>query len=527
MTPAASQCPDHQTQLAMLRNMFIPRPAAAATLASLILCACLHQFACATPEVLAVTTTQGGFSPRFYMLDPVRRPEKRQEGGSCPGHNCAELGDEYADVCCENDRYCFLDRSWEAKCCAVGNDCEGDQSTNNPCPSMNYCNATITVSASTTESAGCCPRACGTASQHCASSFGGHCCDLNDQCASSSQCLVSQSSTSSMSTVVGIVPSGCTATTQFRCDESDIGLGCCAIGQSCVAGTNVCAGDPALPTSSGSYTIDQSTGLSEPARIGVGVGVAVGAALIIGLLTWFCIRRRQAHRQSTQTGSNMDSGGGYHMRQRPGGGPGIGSPGREGDIMSEMSGPTSEGAVVSSAGRSHPHRSGLARDYFGPEGVAGPFTENPDTPRGDLSLPDRGVPVIPQGPADIAVPVEIDSHMGNQGITAGAVDPRQQMQDAGDERRADLERSGTPGQKDEEREGPFELAGSEWPSPSPLSPEDERSIAPRDDDRNAASMAGRAAVSPSPEPSVALSVSPEPGQRPPLERDSSRRSRAP
>lgn len=49
------------------------------------------------------------------------------------------------------------------------------------------------------------------------------------------------------------------------------------------------------------------------------------------------------------------------------------------------------------------------RDYFGPTAKAGPYTETTTsgTPLGSPDSVSRGVPLSPQGPADIAAPVEI------------------------------------------------------------------------------------------------------------------------
>lgn len=49
------------------------------------------------------------------------------------------------------------------------------------------------------------------------------------------------------------------------------------------------------------------------------------------------------------------------------------------------------------------------RDYFGPAAKAGPYTEttNSGTPLGSPDSVNRGVPLSPQGPTDIAAPVEI------------------------------------------------------------------------------------------------------------------------
>jgi hypothetical protein len=49
-----------------------------------------------------------------------------------------------------------------------------------------------------------------------------------------------------------------------------------------------------------------------------------------------------------------------------------------------------------------------AADYFGPAAIAGPYTSD-HTSAVTSPATDRGVPVSPQSPGDIQVPVEIDS----------------------------------------------------------------------------------------------------------------------
>ncbi|KXJ91115.1 hypothetical protein Micbo1qcDRAFT_163874 [Microdochium bolleyi] len=88
--------------------------------------------------------------------------------------------------------------------------------------------------------------------------------------------------------------------------------------------------------------------------------------------------------------------------------PDLYSGGRQERTMSEVSGPTSGGM---SGNRPPLHQSGLVYDYFGPDPVAGPYTEDADSPwpeRGSLNrTPSRGVPAVPRGPGDISRPVEI------------------------------------------------------------------------------------------------------------------------
>jgi len=63
---------------------------------------------------------------------------------------------------------------------------------------------------------------------------------------------------------------------------------------------------------------------------------------------------------------------------------------------------------------------GLATDYFGPDAVAGPYTDLPGQQSGSgVSTPGRGgVPMEPHGPADIVAPVEIDSVVKDPGAAA-------------------------------------------------------------------------------------------------------------
>ena len=80
----------------------------------------------------------------------------------------------------------------------------------------------------------------------------------------------------------------------------------------------------------------------------------------------------------------------------------IGSGGGGGRDMSDMN-----SDVLSSRPGGLP---GMAQDYFGPEPQIGPYSDahdqlSPGAERGGGG----GVPVVPDGPWDIAVPVEIDS----------------------------------------------------------------------------------------------------------------------
>jgi hypothetical protein len=65
--------------------------------------------------------------------------------------------------------------------------------------------------------------------------------------------------------------------------------------------------------------------------------------------------------------------------------------------------------VLSRSGRG----SGLVQDYFGPGPAIGPYSETQDGTSAVTTpgLERGGVPLQPDGPGDIAVPVEIDSRL--------------------------------------------------------------------------------------------------------------------
>jgi len=121
--------------------------------------------------------------------------------------------------------------------------------------------------------------------------------------------------------------------------------------------------------------VPQSSGLSTGAKAGIGAGLGVAALMAIGLLLWFCVLHRRHARLSQKADSN------------PGPGP----------AMSQASGSAAPKASSQQAG-----------DYFGPSAVAGPYTTDPSSP---VTSPGGGsaVPLSPQSPGDIQVPVEIDS----------------------------------------------------------------------------------------------------------------------
>ena len=210
--------------------------------------------------------------------------------------------------------------------------------------------------------------------------------------------MATVTSSSSLSTVVPMVPPGCT-TSQTSCDAS-IGGGCCDLTQSCtqVTGRAFCAERAPSPTISGIAEFHPKAGLSTGAKAGIAVGVVVGVGLIIGVLTWCCLRSRRRRRASEVGGATASTS----RRSGPSRiiGAIIGGGGRGQQPMSE----------VNSDVQSRP---GGTQDYFGPEAAVGPYSDSrlPSTGTTPGVDRDRGVPLQPHGPGDIAVPVEIDSRM--------------------------------------------------------------------------------------------------------------------
>ncbi|RYP37472.1 hypothetical protein DL767_002945 [Monosporascus sp. MG133] len=517
----------------------------------------------------AMLPTGGGLSPRFYLpaipaipapgRDKQRRQgedEDTQEPIDCGAgfHSCLDVGSDGFNACCPDDRYCFRNETLEISCCAIGNVCHEEtpcQNGDNVCIRSEEVTTTVTPSGAdetaTPEvlhtfatSSACCNRPCGTERYQCPSHFGAQCCGYGSRCGTSGVCL--SEVTTPPPTVAHPVPSGCSYAYQFACDPAE-GSGCCASGQTCRA-PSFCDGE-ALPTATapgGDVIIAESgTGLSPGAKGGIGAGVAVGAAAVIALLTWFCVhRRRTNNRKSTtvlpKSGSSNGGGGGdnntnnndnqnpltafnlrnrlvgplspavnfFHHRDRLGRGR---SDRDSRDRNSEMSGPSS------AMGPARPalHQSGLAYDYAGPDAVVGPYTE--DTAP---APPERlgGVAVRPDGPNDIMTPVEIggravEPDLGPRGEKVGVVVGGRRMAYGGGEGEG-TDRDGEGGsglvgnadaaaavEQDHHHDGPFELMGSPpigAVSP-PLSPAEPGESRP-------------GAFSPSPEPGARLSPEP-------------------
>ncbi|PKS07635.1 hypothetical protein jhhlp_006241 [Lomentospora prolificans] len=306
--------------------------------------------------------------PRYYLGDPRPTLQKRQNKCEEGHHQCVDVG--FADTCCADDRYCYVDHvAVTARCCPLELNCDST------CGSLQYyCPSTTSiVSAELTVASvipACCSRACTSKGFYrCEESAGGQCCPYGNVCANS---LCLSTKTTAPAPRVTALDEGCT-TSQTKCDD---GQGCCNVWQVCtsLSGSPVCAPGPSMTTVWGQEEDDSGT-LSDGAKAGIGAGVAIGASAATAGLTWLWLSRRRRARAMANAAS---SGEEEFMEEA------VGSP-------------------------DPPTTSGLTRDYFGPNAVDGPLTERD----GDEALTpgqrDRGVPAQPHAPEDIAAPVEIDS----------------------------------------------------------------------------------------------------------------------
>lgn len=194
---------------------------------------------------------------------------------------------------------------------------------------------------------------------------------------------------STTSAIVSEVPSGCT-TNQIACPTA-LGGGCCDNGLTCtvLSNTNYCAAGTGMATRTGTNgihetSVPQSSGLSTGAKAGIGAGLGVAALMSIGLFLWFCVLHRRHARLSQKSDSNPEPG----------------------QAMSQVSGSAA------------PKAPSQAADYFGPAAVAGPFTSDPTSA---VTSPGGGggVPISPQSPGDIQIPVEIDSRGHSNATSPG------------------------------------------------------------------------------------------------------------
>ncbi|KAF4591745.1 hypothetical protein GQ602_002044 [Ophiocordyceps camponoti-floridani] len=278
-------------------------------------------------------------------------------------HSCLDIG--HADQCCENESYCYVNRNHDPRCCPVGSNCVDDS----PCKSDRfYCRR---PTAGTVRD-GCCGRSCPQTSHYlCPHSLGGGCCPYGADCQAGGNCLQTT------------MPMPSPTATRLACTSRQSACagetGCCSHGQPCTG-----VSQTALCTTPG----PSDRRLSRGALAGIGVGSAAALSVVTTAAVWLCLcgRRRR-------------------LRQRDQGK----------DAMTD----TKIGSRSSLPPRLRP----LTDDYSGPNPVSGPYTETavPSATRLLEGLP-RAVPTRPEGPGDIAAPVEMESPSAVLGRPTSKVD---------------------------------------------------------------------------------------------------------
>ncbi|KAK6864329.1 hypothetical protein PG995_000857 [Apiospora arundinis] len=373
-----------------------------------------------------------GFTPRYYAGGfPAYRLGGRQAAGLDCGdptksHSCGELGAQWESVCCSNDRYCFFGANWTAQCCSIGNkcgQCSPDQIQGNLTKTSTFDSTKALISGATNtepvvvqtwseqifESRACTPRKCAASEFQCPKSLG------------EIAVLPERRLVRSRRHAAAYWPRA----HRERLPIEEYVRVRREPGRSVLHQRADVRRDERRPGLRGAAHVAPGTeitynggGLSQGAKAGIGVGVAVVAAVIIGFVTWFCLRQRRRARSSAYRSQQHRNHQYQSVGQAGGGAAGLGIGGTT-EVMSEVSAPS----------RTGPHRTGLVYEYFGPDAVAGPYTQQEDefspttrethggmwdwfARRAAAPAPPsapRAVPVQPQNPGDIAAPVELGS----------------------------------------------------------------------------------------------------------------------
>lgn len=211
---------------------------------------------------------------------------------------------------------------------------------------------------------------------------------------------------------------------QIACPTS-LGTGCCAVGYTCTVVTSqlFCAQATAVVVAHSS-----NKGLAAGAKIGIAVGVVIGAAAVIGGATWVCLHQRR--RRQSSAGSRSQNPSAYdpyevsHSDGQPGGGGGylpVGPSHNTTQISSVAESPVrswrrqlhlrrhTPSGSTSNAPRSGPSGGPAGTDSIHTQLTGAGGMEMFPHGAGAAHGAAHGVPITPQAPNDIVAPVEIDS----------------------------------------------------------------------------------------------------------------------
>ncbi|KID76289.1 uncharacterized protein G6M90_00g076410 [Metarhizium brunneum] len=213
--------------------------------------------------------------PPASALAAASPPSLAKRDGTCGNghHNCLDINQP--DACCDNQSYCFVNKSNEAGCCAIGSNCPDDSLCKSD---FYYCTTTLALGGVTaggnSTTKGCCGRQCPQTSYYlCPSSLGGKCCPFDADCQAGGNCVMTRTASPTKPTT--------TATTT----PAD-----------------------ACPTCSPAVSVIEFDGLSSGAKAGIGVGVALGTSLLIALLvSLFVLHRRRAAARRDKFAAEMDA----------------------------------------------------------------------------------------------------------------------------------------------------------------------------------------------------------------------------
>ncbi|OAA33359.1 hypothetical protein AAL_00824 [Moelleriella libera RCEF 2490] len=222
-----------------------------------------------------------GFLPRQLLH---RRDTNAADCGES-AHNCLDI--KHADQCCDNDTYCFINKSDQVRCCPVGSNCAGDSYcssnaffctttflTTVPLATISSSDgAAATATASNVTQQGCCGRHCPQTSP---SDLGGKCCPYGARCQADGSCVQRK------------LPAASTGSSTGGGGGGAAGSRTAVVS----AGSRAGSATSFAATGTDGVVVTEPEDLSTGAKTGIGIGAAVAVLLAAGLLAWLCLVKR-------------------------------------------------------------------------------------------------------------------------------------------------------------------------------------------------------------------------------------------